>query len=129
MVDPPKTADRSLVHGPVVPIVALPEVVSAQAGKCGEAVRPVDVMMLMMLMLMMFDLWIDSSRMLAYNGSGMIVSLRVVVVGARDVSDGREVGPESTAVCSLSPWCCSPSRALLIRVTQSFMSIRVSAER
>ena len=129
MVDPPKTADWPLVHGPVVPIVALPEVVSAQAGKCGEAVRPVDVMMLMMLMLMMFDLWIDSSRMLAYNGSGMIVSLRVVVVGARDTSDGREVGPESTAVCSLSPWCCSPSRALLILVTQSFMSIRVSAER
>ena len=76
----------------------------------------------------MFYLWIDSSRMLAYNGSGMIVSLRVLV-GARDVSDGREVGPESTVSCSLSPWCCSPSRALLILVTQSFMSIRVSAER
>ena len=42
MVHPPKTANRSLVHGPVVPILALPEVVSAQARKSGEAVRPVD---------------------------------------------------------------------------------------
>ena len=46
MVDPPKTADWSLVHGPVVPIVALPEVVSAQAGKCGEAVRPIIIILL-----------------------------------------------------------------------------------
>ena len=57
--------------------------------------------------------------MLAYNGSGITVSLRVV--GALETSDGSDTGPLSLP--------CKPSSTLRIRVTQSFMSISVSAER
>ena len=62
---------------------------------------------------------IIKNLMLAYNGSGITVSLRVL--GALETADGSDTGSLSLP--------CKPSSTLRIRVTQSFMSISVSAER